>query len=241
MKAFRLMMMAGLMAFAGAANAQEVTVLTAADIQTDADGKANLVIKMDYDTEEVLIGLNFSLVLPEGVDINAKSDTEAAKQAVVKINKEVFQLYSDEDAYNEAIADADYAGAAAYAISYTTLKKRAEGGYLLNFIDQTSKTPFVNTHGTAVTIPLIANPADVAGFGKIFNIGLSNNLDQGFATFGNGATIADVEFKINEPVTDGINEVKNAQENGAIYNAAGQRLEKAAKGLYIQNGKKYVK
>ena len=49
----------------------EVTVLTAADVTTDGKGKGNLVIRMDYETTETLIGLNFSLVLPEGVAISS--------------------------------------------------------------------------------------------------------------------------------------------------------------------------
>ena len=231
MKAFRLMMMAGLLAIAGAAHADEVTVLTAADVTTDAKGKANLVVKMDFDTQETLVGLNFSLVLPEGVVISNNG----------RLSNETFVIYSDEDAYNELVAEGDITGASAYIIPYTTVKDRAEGGYLFNFIDQTKKTPFVGTHGTVITIPLKADPVDVKGTGKIFDIGLSNNMDQGFATFGKGNTIAEVVFGINEDTT-GINEVKNAsEENGAIYNLGGQRVEKAAKGLYIQNGKKYVK
>lgn len=38
----------------------------------------------------------------------------------------------------------------------------------------------------------------------------------------------------------GIQSVKVQQNNGAIYNLAGQRVEKATKGIYIQNGKKYI-
>ena len=42
-----------------------------------------------------------------------------------------------------------------------------------------------------------------------------------------------------EPTT-GIQNVKISATNGAIYNLAGQRVEKATKGIYIQNGKKYI-
>lgn len=38
----------------------------------------------------------------------------------------------------------------------------------------------------------------------------------------------------------GVKEVKNAAEDGAIYNLQGVRVNKPAKGLYIQNGKKFV-
>ena len=42
-----------------------------------------------------------------------------------------------------------------------------------------------------------------------------------------------------EPTT-GIQNVKISATNGAIYNLAGQRVEKATKGIYIQNGRKFV-
>ena len=39
----------------------------------------------------------------------------------------------------------------------------------------------------------------------------------------------------------GIANVEKTMENGAIYNVAGQRVNKALKGIYIVNGKKVVK
>ena len=42
-----------------------------------------------------------------------------------------------------------------------------------------------------------------------------------------------------EPTT-GIQNVKISATNGAIYNLAGQRVEKATKGIYIMNGKKVI-
>ena len=44
-----------------------------------------------------------------------------------------------------------------------------------------------------------------------------------------------------EPVTVGINIIeKTAQQNGIIYNLAGQAVKAVQKGLYIKNGKKYI-
>lgn len=215
MKAFRLMMMAGLLAFAGAANADEVTVLTA-NVEP-GEGTYDLVVDMDFDTQETLVGWNFSLTLPDGIDFNTAKTTSAARKKCCEFGEII-----DEDVASEGL----------------TIQERAEGGYLFNWIDQGDKTPLLGTKGMLITINLKAENG-ATGEGKIFNIGLANNLDQGFATFGKGDTIKDVTFQFGGET--GINEVKAAQENGAIYNVAGQRLDKAAKGLYIQNGKKYVK
>ena len=43
-----------------------------------------------------------------------------------------------------------------------------------------------------------------------------------------------------EPVTVGIQNVEKAQQNGIIYNLAGQAVKAVQKGLYIKNGKKYI-
>ena len=40
--------------------------------------------------------------------------------------------------------------------------------------------------------------------------------------------------------TSGIEALKAGEAEGAIYNLAGQRVEKAVKGLYIKNGKKFI-
>ena len=38
----------------------------------------------------------------------------------------------------------------------------------------------------------------------------------------------------------GINTIENGADNGAVFNLQGQRVNKAQKGVYIQNGKKVV-
>ena len=38
----------------------------------------------------------------------------------------------------------------------------------------------------------------------------------------------------------GINGVEATTAKGAIYNLNGQRVEKAQRGIYIQNGKKFI-
>ena len=43
-----------------------------------------------------------------------------------------------------------------------------------------------------------------------------------------------------DPVANAIESAESASQDGAIYTIAGQRVEKAVKGLYIQNGKKFI-
>lgn len=58
----------------------------------------------------------------------------------------------------------------------------------------------------------------------------------------NGGNTWMTNVKISRSDTDGIeNVVSSTEQQGAVYNLSGQRVVKVQKGLYIQNGKKYVK
>lgn len=56
------------------------------------------------------------------------------------------------------------------------------------------------------------------------------------------AALAAPAFKVIMDETTGINAITTTEADGAIYDLSGRRVEKAVKGIYIQNGKKiYVK
>jgi hypothetical protein len=72
-------------------------------------------------------------------------------------------------------------------------------------------------------------------------------FDEGTLTVGIKGTAAHQwviwdNFKLTYygPTTTAISEVTTTQQPAAIFNLAGQRVEKAQKGLYIQNGRKFV-
>ena len=44
-----------------------------------------------------------------------------------------------------------------------------------------------------------------------------------------------------QPFVDAIQTIQAAGQSGAIYNLAGQKVVKAQKGIFIQNGKKVIK
>ena len=214
MKKFTLILVAGLFALTGSVKADEVTILKAADITADADGKANLVIEIDYETTETLVGMNFSITLPEGADIDSKKATNGSRQSACTLG----------DIWEEDI-------------NYLTIQERKEGGYLFNLIDQGDQTPLLSTKGVVLTVPLKGLPATAAS-GKIINIGLSNDKSQGFVTFGGGDTIANYEFGINAG-GDGINDIQSTETAAPAYNLQGIRVNNA-KGLIIRDGKKTI-
>lgn len=225
MKAFKLMMMAGLFAFAGSAQAQ-VTALSADDIMNFKLGETkDLVIKLDYDTEEQLCGTNFSISFPEGIVLD-QFDSYEAQQACEK--KKTFAksctIGEDEDdnPWGEDGGDG----------MFYDIKAKTDGGLLFILMDS-DKTPFVNRHCPLLTISLKAL-ADVVGEGKIYAIGFTdtNNVSVGLGT------INDFVFGINKE-TVGINDIKTAETTAPAYNLQGIRVNNA-KGLIIRDGKKMV-
>ena len=218
MKAFKLMMMAGLLGLASVANAERVVVLTVADVTTEEDGAFDVVVNMDFDTQETICGWNFSITLPDGCDFNTTKTSTAAK-------KKCFD-------WEDTLEDEDVAEGG------LNLQARADGGYVVAWVDA-DKTPLLGTHGVICTLKMKAADPAVVGMGRLFQIGVVNNLDEGWATFGNGEDIADVEFGVNQDTT-GINVIEGTSTNAPVYNLNGVRVEKASKGLYIQNGKKVV-
>ncbi len=78
---------------------------------------------------------------------------------------------------------------------------------------------------------------DVTEAKEIVTLGI--NVETGNS--GNWVSFSDFRLVKLAEISTGITDVTNAQNRQAIYNLRGQRVEKAAKGLYIINGKKVVK
>lgn len=219
MKKFRLMMMAGLMAFAMGASADEVVVMTVPDATVNEDGSFDVVVNMDFDTDQTICGWNFSITLPDGCDFNTDKTSTAAK-------KKCFD-------WEDCLEDEDVASGG------LNLQARGEGGYVVAWVDA-DKTPLSGTHGKLVTLKMKSADPAVSGTGKLFSLGVSNDKDQGWATFGGGNKIADVIFKIGAGEEDGIKDIQAAGSKAPVYNVAGLRVNGQAKGLLIQDGKKFM-
>ena len=118
MKAFKLTMMAAMLAFASSAMAQKVVALTVDDIQVANGEEAELVVKMDYETTETVVGLNFSLYLPDGIllkGFDTKEAQDAAKASALKKEKDaaVVLAENEKEKKEKALAERDAAFAEA--------------------------------------------------------------------------------------------------------------------------------
>ena len=80
------------------------------------------------------------------------------------------------------------------------------------------------------------------GNGAIYKSAGSTSINafRAYIRLANPNTSAEVKLFIDGLATR-LSEINGAAENGAVYNLAGQRVNKAQKGIFIQNGKKVVK
>ena len=76
---------------------------------------------------------------------------------------------------------------------------------------------------------------DYANDGKEYNLIAVFN-----ATYSNKAQLLPVSVETATGITD-VTVEKEFDENAPIYNLSGQRVDKNAKGILIQNGKKFIR
>jgi hypothetical protein len=224
MKAFKLTMMAAMFAFASAAMAQKLDVLKVDPIAVANGEEAELVINMDYDNPEskVVVGLNFSLYLPDGILLKGFDTKEAQDAAKASALKKACDLGEDGIWGEDATS------------GWLSVKQKTDGGLLFVLIDQDDKTPFETTKATAITVNIHAVADVVDATGTINTIGMADD-DNKSIELGN---INDVVFTINGS-TDGINDIKSSEATAPAYNLQGIRVNNA-KGLIIRDGKKTI-
>ena len=103
---------------------------------------------------------------------------------------------------------------------------------------------------------LLASDGSVTGDGSIYALGLDKSIDThavyGFYKVATDATVpaGKAYLKVSAGVrdflafaegeTDGIQSLRETAEEGAVYNLAGQRVQKAQRGIYVKNGRKVV-
>lgn len=205
-----------LLALATGAQAQEKKkVFTANDVELTVGGQSELVINMDYETQETVVGWNIYLCLPEGVDL----------------------LYDeDEEDYVYTVSSALHKKALRNSFK---IKNTESGAYMLYCIDTSDLTPMTATKGELLRITLTADAtaADVSK-GYLKDIALTNS-DNVSIDLNN---IQDVEFSIyvEGGVTTGINRVNAANRSDVRYNTQGQRVGPSYRGVVVEEGRKVV-
>lgn len=213
MKKFYMTMVAMLCGVAAMAQ----NTLTAADIKVEKDAKtADLVVGMD-NTDQV-VAISFRLALPEGVK------AKALKNFTVN-NDRIDMDWVREFSEDEEAEPLD----AAYVIS----QMNAADGNKQYSLYPNASVAFLGNTGALLTIPMTLTDVAEGDYEiKLYAISIGNKA---------GVSVADAEeitCKLTVGKGDGINGINAADSKAPIYNVAGQRVSKAQKGIFIQNGKK---
>ena len=115
------------------------------------------------------------------------------------------------------------------------IQTASDGADMISVYDA-SKAPFYGNDGVVVTVPLAIAEDVAAADGtfaiKVYNISLSTPAGVSLDT----TEAFEVSLKVGKG--NGINSINAADSNAPVYNVAGQRVSKAQKGIFIQNGKK---
>ena len=184
------------------------------------DGLYANEIKVEKGTTSV----SFDLCLKNSMDVAAVSFRLGLPDGVgMTINKKGMKYITLND-------DRMYAHA-------SKIQDAEDGSDMISIYDN---NPFFENDGALATIPLTLTEEIAAVDGtyevKLYNISVANPAGESLTVAGLMPT--EFTFKLTVGKGNGINSINADDVNAPIYNVAGQRVSKAQKGIFIQNGKK---
>ncbi|MBR6033132.1 MAG: hypothetical protein IKP36_14430 [Bacteroidaceae bacterium] len=192
-----------------AAMAQGIGTLSCADVTANQGEVAYLEVMLNTEDVTAVSGIQFNFTLPEGVVIN--------------------QIYDeDEEAW---LTDIEFP--IAKKAHQTGIKQAAGGGYMVYLGGDKSMTYKAATNPVA-KIGIKVGEDKAKG---VYDINFTKAALSDKSTPIQSYDVADFKAKLTVGGT-GINSVNADDSNAPVYNLAGQRVNKAQKGVFIQNGKK---
>lgn len=216
--------MLAMFAFASTAMAQGPKIFVNKVLITDGSG--TVTVQYEFDKDDYYGNFQFDILLPEEVTADlgrgkVKADASFS-EAGFAVAGNVFEVDDAKDINN--------------------------GKKVVRFIASCNDGyAIIGTTGTLFTFPLKAD----ASLNEVFEATLNNGKINVPAMWSDGTDNPDSGKEFNLPdqtfsiytgnTTVGISEIQQQAEQGPVYNLNGQRVQKAQKGLYIENGKKVVK
>lgn len=231
MKTFRFLFTSCLLLVATEMMQAQVNVLFVDPVVIEPEGTAEIVVRIDYDMSQYnsfqyVNGYTFCIALPDGIFPNTKSGNWTG--GCVTLSDETHPYFYDDETE-------EYTKSPKSAL---TVKITEEGDARLIWVDPDMKhrLSLVSTHGELMRISVRASADFVSGAGKLYEIMLVN--DSSAFDLHN---IADVPIYFNEDITPVTSVVNDMSADVTLYNLQGIRTSGVKKGLYISNGKKYVR
>jgi len=212
-------------AMAVSANAQDIftATVTATNVVAFAPGETEIT----SDWADIV-----------GGKMVAISEQTSDKNLIAKQNGKFYFCMTNNNTYfklelDNALAAGDVISAVTYSRTDTNLGL---------FLSTASSRP--NECNTALTISQVETAAEEPF--ESYTVAEGDGIEGATTLYiyrQTGKSTYFKDFKITRPELDptGISSVTKQQQDGVVYNLAGQRVQNVQKGLYIQNGKKYVK
>jgi hypothetical protein len=220
MKKFYMTMVAMLCGVAAMAQNE----LVVSDMTLDPGTKsAKLEVGLKNEALNVT-AVSFKLLLPTGVKSRAKKYYEFNEDRIDMTK--VVAAANDEEAEAGDVYTFDVNTSGDPSVSFYPTPSRYKEG------DEWIAVTFLGNEGTLIYVPLTFD-ADGEYEIKLYDISIANDE----ATAQSIATSSEATCKIYVGST-GINSINAADSKAPVYNLAGQRVNKAQKGVFIQNGKK---
>ena len=213
----------------GAAAMAQENVLYVEDLTVEQGATINVPIGLKNDAKIVSIAYKFD-TLPAGF-------TVASKKEDLSFNEERLDL---ETARIAAESTAGAADLYEFSVKKGTVTFTPGITGYRNDADEWVAVCFLGNEGALVYHPLtVAEDCALTGEGEPYTVKLKNiSMANDAYEAGNPCTSKTAEFKVTVTPATGIIKINADDPNAPVYNVAGQRVSKAQKGIFIQNGKK---
>lgn len=202
-----------MMAMALTASAQQELTVTAEASEVDG-GESTLVINLA--NTESFVGWQAYLDLPKGITVNYEIEQEEDEET-----GEINDIYY----YDLTLSKR-------HSRAFTSSGKPTETGIMI-VVFNLNQSAVKENEGELCTINLQVS-SEYDGTSPITIRDFAVSAKDGAQTNAEGVV------EVIPGVSTGINAVNFDDADAVIYNVAGQKVNKAAKGLYIKNGKKVV-
>lgn len=185
--------------------------LTASDVNIPAGGTADLVLSLENSME--IAGWQLTLYLPEDITLPyEEEDGEKYYDETIKLSSRHLRSH------------------------VCTVTETSDGGWLIMAYNPNKPTAIKENSGELVTITLkAADTFDGTNMGTIKNVSVADM--QSVQTDMEGT----LSFAIVNSPSDGILEVQRDKSNHLKYDVGGRPVNTSERGIYIQDGRKYVK
>ena len=210
-------------------------VLTASIVDPETSEKLDRLEIAQGGTAEITVGfsgistaitaMSFRIGCPAGVSLTTHKETV--------FNEETFED-EEVDVYDYALTDKVQDHTATIQPIVGEGNEDAKAGFLQVAVTSLTRKVFKGLACDIVTLKLQCDKS--AEVGEDFEIILKKAA--GATTAAVSVPLEDLKVPVTITKSTGINSINADDENAPIYNVAGQRVSKAQKGVFIQNGKK---